>query len=112
MTDRTTTAIGPRRVRVGYRPADGAARVYHEQESPDGWHVHRRGTGYMMVTSFGKNEAGEDVRGSLIHIFDDAADPRVIVDSENVYGERIDREAMTLAQYLDRHPAAVARVGA
>lgn len=106
MTDRElreTTRLGPSRVRVGYRPEDGAARVYHEQEAPEGWHVHRHGTGrYVMSTGFGKDEEGRDVRGQLIHIFDDASDPMVIVDWLNYYEERIDREQMTLAEYLDR----------
>ncbi len=100
---KATTAIGPQRVRVGYRPATGAARVYHEQEAPQGWHVHCMGSGhYVMSTSYGKDEDGKDVRGQEIHIFDDSSDPMVIVDEMNYYEERINVRRMTLAAYLDR----------
>ena len=105
--EKETTTLGPERVRVGYRLEDGEPRKYFEQEAPDGWHVHtsKNGRVYLMTTGFGKDEEGKEVRGELIHIFDDSTDPMVIIDHQNYYEEWIDAERMTLAEYIDREDA-------
>ena len=102
--EKETTRRGPRRVRVGYRPAAGQPRKYFEQEAPEGWHVRRsRLEGvYAMTTGFGRNDEGEEVNGQLIHLFDEGTDPMVIIDHLNYYEERIDAERMTLNDYLNR----------
>jgi hypothetical protein len=103
--EKETTRRGPRRVRVGYRPAAGQPRKYFEQEAPEGWHVSRmlRHEGvYAMTTSFGRDENGKEVNGQNIHLFDEGTEPMVIIDHLNYYEERIDAERMTLNDYLNR----------
>ena len=100
--ERETTRLGAPRVRVGYRAA-GQPRKYWEQEAPEGWHVSRmsRKGVYNFSTSLGKDEEGKEVRGRMIHIFDESTEPIVIIDYANYYEERIDAKRMTLNEYLD-----------
>jgi|TARA_R110000823_G_scaffold10755_2_gene37443 hypothetical protein len=105
--EKEMTQLGPARIRVGYFDPDSPARrTYFEQEAPEGWAVRaakmRGKTMYLMTTSFDKDDDGKDVDGKLIHIFSDASRPMVVIDYENHYGERIDVERMTLAEYLNQ----------
>ena len=106
--EKRMTQLGPARIRVGYFDPDSPTRrTYFEQEAPEGWAVRavemKMGgkTTYIMTTSFDTDDDGEDVTGKLIHIFSDASRPVVVIDYENHYGERIDVERMTLAEYLN-----------
>ena len=99
---RATTRLGPARVRVGYRAADGAPRKFFAMEAPEGWHVRRMrdGRGYIFTISTTAKEDGKTVWVQEVHVIDDSTDPVVIVDHLNYYEERIDAKRMTLAEYL------------
>ncbi len=98
---RSTTRLGPARVRVGMRSATGKPRKFFTQEAPEGWHVHRIAAGYAFTVSAGSGmEDGKRVVYHEVHMFDDSTDPVVIVDYTNYYEEWIDAKRMTLAEYL------------
>ncbi len=101
---RAATRIGPARVRVGYRAADGKPRKFFTMENPEGWHVRRMGdgVGYIFTISTTAMEDGKRVTVHEIHVIDDSTDPVVIVDHTNYYEEWIDAERTTLAEYLNK----------
>tara|TARA_R110000744_G_scaffold305007_1_gene413351 strand:- start:5333 stop:5686 length:354 start_codon:yes stop_codon:yes gene_type:complete len=104
--EREMTQLGPARIRVGYFTDSRARRTYFEQEAPEGWAVHaakgRGKTTYVMTTSYDKDDDGKECCGQLTHIFFEDSRPVVVIDYENYYGDRIDVERMTLAEYLNR----------
>ena len=101
--ERETTRLGAPRIRVGLKGPSDTRRRFYTMDSLKAWGVRAMGNGfYHFSTGFHKGDNGELVRGREITIFTDAEDPTVIIDWENYYGERIDAERMTLAEYLNR----------